>query len=257
MRRFWRFVLFAEDDARWQELLSEWVWCVIDFHSDFDVFTSLNNKYVSRRSVVPVNILACLRRCIKVTCSTVGIWEIALPTAALAPCNVSLLQICNNITETLELAVRKYFECRFLLLKRMVICMFTTHVVFWNNAKFQHTFSRLFLKFTNIFHATPLYSLQDQVIRTNQVLLASYFKTNNRLIRLVFYVATCGLLSHLTYWTKNVVSFLPLVITDPPSFQISTDTYNMLFVREFYSPYTWTVKTSQSLQLRILTHSLP
>ena len=155
----------------------------------FDVFTSLSNKYMWRRSVVPVNILTCLRRCINVACSTVGIWEIALPTAALAPCNVSLLQIFNNITETLELAVRKYFECRFLLLKRIITCMFTIHVVIWNNAKFEHTFSRLFLKFTNIFHVTPLCSLQAQVIKTDQVLLASLFKTNYRLIRLVFY---CG-----------------------------------------------------------------
>jgi hypothetical protein len=177
MRRFWRSLLFSEDDARWRKLLSEWASCVIDSYSDLlDVFTSLNNKIISRRSVVPVNISACLRRCIKVACSTLGMWEIALPTAALAPSYVSLLQICNNITQTLELAVRKYFERRFLLLKRIVTCMFITLVVFWNNAKFQHAFSRLFLKFTNIFHATLLYSLQAQVNRTDQVLLASFFK---------------------------------------------------------------------------------
>jgi hypothetical protein len=155
MTCFWRSLLFAEDDARWQRLLSEWVWCVIDLHSDlFDVFTSLNNKYMSRRSVVPVNTLASLRRCIIVACSTVGIWQIARPTAALAPCNVSLLQTGNTITGTLELAVMKCFECRFLLLKRIVTCMFRTHVVFWNISKFQHTFIRLFIKFTNIIHAT-------------------------------------------------------------------------------------------------------
>jgi hypothetical protein len=48
------------------------------------------------------------------------------------------------------------------------------------------------------------------------------------------------------------MSVLPLVITDARSFQISTDTYNMLFIREFYSTFGWTVRTNQSLQLRIL-----
>jgi hypothetical protein len=48
------------------------------------------------------------------------------------------------------------------------------------------------------------------------------------------------------------VSFLPLLITDDRNFQISTDTNNMLSISQFYSTFSGTIRTNQSLQLRML-----